>query len=259
MDYYEEKLKAFLDSINMLYVAFTRPVDALIVCGKLPKSPKGKDKLDLNTLKMKQCSDFALSIVKDLDGFDESTSIYEHGRWKDLKNTVKKPGDEPVQIREFELTEYHSHSWRKKTQLQMRGAAELGDALFTEAQQQGIRVHELISKVKYKSDLKMILDVPERVVLKQLIEHPEMADWFDSRWKVDTEVAILLPNGNAKRIDRINRTKDETLVIDFKTGVERDNDLRQIKNYINILSEMSYPKVRGYLVYLSRMEVVLVE
>ena len=259
MDYYEEKLKAFLDSINMMYVAFTRPVDALIVCGKLPKMPKGKEKLDLNALKMRQCSDLALSIVKDLEGFDQDTFIYEHGSLKNLNMTALKSQEPVVHIREFALSEYHSHSWRAKAHLQIRGTAQLGDALFSEAQRQGIRVHDLISKIKYKSDLSEILEAPERIVLTQLTEHSNMADWFDERWQVDTEVGILLPNGEAKRVDRINRTKDETVVIDFKTGAQRSHDQRQVKNYMQILSEMGYPRMSGYLVYLSGMEVVKVE
>ncbi len=258
MDYYEEKLKAYLDSINMLYVAFTRPVDTLIVCGKLPKPPKGKDKPDLAALKLKQCSDFALSIVKDLEGFDEETYVYEHGAWKNKLTQERSAEENKNNVREFELAEYHSHMWRDKANLQIKGAAELGEELFSEAQRQGIRIHDLISKVKYKRDLSLILDAPERLVLTKLTEHPELADWFDERWQVDTEVGILLPNGDSKRIDRINRNKEETIVIDFKTGSPRTYDQRQVKNYMQILGEMGYPKITGYLVYLAEMEVVKV-
>lgn len=253
MDYYEEKLKAFLDSINMLYVAFTRPVEALIVCGKLPKPPKGSDKPDLEALKLRKCSDFALAIVKDLDGFDEDNHTYEHGSWREKKiNNIY----EKAHTVEFSLTEYHSHLWREKAHLQMRGAAELGQELFSAAQREGIRTHELISRVKHKSDLSQILDAPERILITQLTEHPDMADWFEERWRVDTEVSILLPNGEAKRIDRINRTNEETVVIDFKTGVSRANDQRQVQSYMHILAEMGYPKISGFLVYLTEMVVV---
>jgi ATP-dependent helicase/nuclease subunit A len=252
MDYYEEKLKAFLDSINMLYVAFTRPVDALIVCGMAPS------KLNLESITLKNCSDFALAIVKDLDGFDSENLKYQKGEWKIIKPSelqTKDPGQKPLKS-EFQLTEYHSHTWRDKTQLQMRGAQEMGDEVFSEAQRQGIRTHELISKVKYKSDLSNVLDSPERLALTQMIEHPQMSDWFDPSWKVDTEIGILLPNGDAKRIDRINRSVDETLVIDFKTGSPRTHDQRQVKNYVGLMKEMGYPNVSGYLVYLTNMEVV---
>jgi ATP-dependent helicase/nuclease subunit A len=250
MDYYDERLKAFLDNLNLLYVAFTRPIDALIAFGKLPKPPKGASSPDLKSIKLKSSSDFVLSTVKDLDSFDEGSFTYTKGKWK-LHNGSKKT----IGTEEFALKTYHSHAWRDKVSLQMRGTNELGENVFTEAQRQGVRIHDLISRIKYKKDLESVADLPERTLLAEVVNHTQLSDWFDKKWIVDTEVTVLLPNGDFKRIDRINRTKGSTVVIDFKTGSPRDKDQKQVKEYMKILTEMGFLGISGHLVYLTDMEV----
>lgn len=250
MDYYDEKLKAFLDNLNLLYVAFTRPIDALIAFGTLPKPPKGASAPDLNNIKLKKCGDFVLSTVQGLDGFDESEFTYTQGKWKSQKGSRSGNLTE-----EFALNTYHSHPWREKVSIQMRGANELGENIFSEAQLQGVRIHDLISRIKYKKDLETLSDNPERDMMQIVVNHADLSDWFDEKWQVDTEVTILLPNGDFKRIDRINRNADETVVIDFKTGSPRTKDQKQVKEYMQILSEMGFKHISGRLVYLSEMVV----
>ncbi|MFY0598391.1 MAG: UvrD-helicase domain-containing protein [Cyclobacteriaceae bacterium] len=249
MEYYDEKLKAFLDNLNLLYVAFTRAASALIAFGKLPKPPKGADKPNLDKLKIKTIGDFALSTLKSHEGFEDEEFFYTKGKWGTSESIENQNADE------FSLEKYHSHPWREKANIQMRDALESGETVFSEATQQGIRIHDLISRVKYKTDLEFVLDTPERTFITKVIEDPKIADWFDEKWKVDTEVTVLLPSGDFKRIDRINRSSTETLVIDFKTGSPRNKDNKQVREYIQILTEMGFANVKGRLVYLADMDV----
>ncbi|MEP0368303.1 MAG: UvrD-helicase domain-containing protein [Cyclobacteriaceae bacterium] len=250
MDYYEEKLKAFLDNLNLLYVAFTRPVDALIAFGKLPKPSKGSSSPDLEKMKVRSVGDLALNIVRKLDGFDGDKYVYTKGDWSAPK------GKNATKVDEFELARYHSHAWRDKANIQMKDALGEGQDFFSEAIRQGVRIHDLISRVKHKKDLEHILDTPERSFITKVVEHPAVAEWFEEKWQVDTEVTILLPDGEFKRIDRINRQAGETIVIDFKTGSPRDKDKYQVKEYMKILREMGFANTTGRLLYLTDMEVM---
>lgn len=253
MQYYDEKLKAFLDNLNLLYVAFTRAANALIAFGKLPKPAKGATTPDLGSLKVKSVGDFALSTIKSASEFDESDYIYTKGKWNSEPEKKSRQKAE-----EFSLDRYHSHPWRQKANIQMKDTLQSGETVFSDAVQQGIRIHDLISRVKHKADLEFVLDTPERTFITKVIEDPKIADWFDEKWKVDTEVTVLLPNGEFKRIDRINRSAKENLVIDFKTGSPRSKDKAQVKEYIQLLNEMGFTNVTGQLVYLTDMEVVAV-
>jgi len=83
-----------------------------------------------------------------------------------------------------------------------------------------------------------------------------LEDWFETHWKVENEVGILLPGGDFKRIDRVNYKENETVVIDFKTGSPKSKDKTQVKEYMDILGQMGFPGIKGRLVYLTDFNVM---
>lgn len=249
MEYYDEKLKAFLDSLNLLYVGFTRGINAVIAFGKLPQRDKKTGLHDLTNVKLKTIGDFVLSTIKGFSGFDQSTFNYQHGSWSKPKEKTNPEVDE------FELSRYHSHPWRQKVDIQMKDTLDAERNVFSEATQMGIKIHDLISRVKYKKDLLRIVDSLEKEVIVKVIQDPKIESWFDEKWLVDTEVTMLLPSGDFKRIDRINRSESETIIIDFKTGIPRQKDRNQVTEYMKLMTEMGYKGVSGQLIYLADMSV----
>lgn len=237
-EYYQEKLKAYLDNLNLLYVAFTRPAKVLIGYGKLPKPGA----------KFGSAYDLIHALLAEKTEWDQSQSRYQSGEMGAIESST-------LPTREFGLSEYLTSSWRGKVSVQIRGSAELSEAVFVEATLQGIRTHDMLSKIRYRGDIDQYSGLEDFEKLKTIIEHPSIADWFDSRWQVANEVPILLPGGDFKRIDRINRLENETIVIDFKTGTKRNKDRYQVAEYVKILEEMGYPGVKGFLVYLNDLDV----
>ncbi|MBR07441.1 MAG: hypothetical protein CMP48_07120 [Rickettsiales bacterium] len=235
--YYEEKLKAYLDNLNLLYVAFTRPVEVLIGFAKLPAREN-----------LNYAYDLVLSHVKDSDYWDESENAYQVG-------ALKKPNLEHKETKEYGLQTYLSSPWRGKVSIQIKGSAELNESVFSDAQRRGTKLHDILSRIKYRKDLDQFSNLEHIVELTKIIEYPEVSNWFDDSWEVHTEVPILLPGGEFKRIDRLNLKKDQTVVIDFKTGTKRKKDHYQVKEYMKILGEMGYQQVTGYLIYLYDLSV----
>ena len=43
---------------------------------------------------------------------------------------------------------------------------------------------------------------------------------------------------------------NEMIVVDYKIGVPKEEHLSQVKEYMNLLSEMGYKNITGYLWYL---------
>lgn len=236
--YYQEKLKAYLDNINLLYVAFTRPVNVLYAYGKLPKEDK------LNGI-----NDLVFKYLSDQEDWDSSANAFSTG-------DIGAPAKHELGTMEYGLNHYLSSPWRGKVSLQIKGSAELNEASFTKATLRGIQLHQLLSRIKYHDDLEQFSGLQERVELTAVVEHVQIRDWFDPKWQVDTEVPILLPGGDFKRVDRVNRSGKETIIIDFKTGSPREKDHFQVREYIDIMQEMGYPGIKGYLVYLKKLEVV---
>ncbi|MFY0606041.1 MAG: UvrD-helicase domain-containing protein [Cyclobacteriaceae bacterium] len=237
-EYFEERLKAYLDNLNLLYVAFTRSVDVLIGIGKLPKT----------NAKFGTICDLLYPLLSSKNGWDG----YNH---RFVQGALVAQLPKLASSNEYGLTNYQSSPWRDKVNLQIKGSAELSEAVFVEATRKGIRMHEHLSRIRYTSDLEAFSNSEDYEDLSKIVLDTSIKEWFDPKWEVYNEVPILLPGGDFKRVDRINKSAEETVVIDYKTGAPRNKDISQVKSYMHLLSEMGHPKVSGYLVYLDDLNV----
>ena len=75
--------------------------------------------------------------------------------------------------------------------------------------------------------------------------------WFAPDNRVWKEAAILGPDGQEYRPDRVVRKPDGSVeVIDYKFGAQKDSYFRQVQRYMHLYKMMGFEKVRGYLWYL---------
>jgi ATP-dependent helicase/nuclease subunit A len=77
--------------------------------------------------------------------------------------------------------------------------------------------------------------------------------------RILNEISLLHPELGQRRPDRVFLRPEFTGVIDFKTGTPRKEDTDQLKEYMNVLSEMSPGSVRGWLIYPSLNQEIEVE
>ncbi len=247
-EYFQEKLKALIDSLNLLYVAFTRPEFELIGFAPKPKIKKGATEKDLF---IGNVHELLYVILTAQSGWQEDILTFSSG-------LALPQGHVPKNNHEFKLGRYHSGNWRSKIQLQIKGSAELNEAQFVAATARGILLHKLLSQIKSSEDLALFNEHEQYPLLKTIVEDKRIRPFFEKDWQVSCEVPILLPNGDFKRIDRLNEKAVETVIIDYKTGVKKEKDINQIKEYIELMSTMGRKQVSGILIYLDEMEVVVV-
>jgi len=88
-----------------------------------------------------------------------------------------------------------------------------------------------------------------------VVNHSFMGSWFTKEWKIKAEALVLLPGGVQKRIDRIMLGKNRTVIVDYKTGARKALDKEQVETYANVLTQMGYPNVQAFLVYLKGLKV----
>ena len=75
--------------------------------------------------------------------------------------------------------------------------------------------------------------------------------WFAPGMQVLREAAVLSPDGNELRPDRVVIFPDGSVaVVDYKFGAPKDSYLFQVRRYVNLYRKMGYRKVEGYLWYL---------
>ncbi|WP_462248534.1 UvrD-helicase domain-containing protein [Ekhidna sp.] len=250
--YQKEFAKWHLESLNVLYVAFTRAESALFVHCEPP--PSKKDKMYSNASKLL----WSFFEENELTGWDGGT------------NTFNK-GDVPIKHRVSEdamvhLKNYASNKWSAKLKVRKTGKAYYDDEV-EKSRNEGILLHQILSEIIHFEDTKRVLDKYElgmqitnedrlryENMINTLWKDDQVKSWFSGKGEVKTEVVVLPKDGEVKRMDRVVIDGDSATVVDFKSGVPKSQDNKQVQEYTALLNEMGY-HTKGFLLYLNNGEV----
>ena len=97
-------------------------------------------------------------------------------------------------------------------------------------------------------------------MLDKRLQDRRVADWFSPRWNVINECSIIMKDEQGKlttkRPDRVMYDEKETIVVDFKFASPRDEHREQVAAYKNLLEQMGYRQVTGYIWYVYSNKVV---
>ena len=258
----EEKTRAYLDNLNLLYVALTRAEFGVIITAEHPgKAKKGGTVARWIHTSIQQNENLQ-------SGWNEASQEFVSGDWHQRREDSKKESTTRI-----ELHSYYSSRWRDTLVIRQAGATFF-DGIKSDQRNKinyGIHLHAVLSRIQYANDIPLTLDrlVQEGLILTEekppiqqqldeLMAHPLVGHWFSSEWKVRTEVSILLPGGIWNRIDRLITKDGRAIVIDFKTGEKSKTDQKQVTAYIQILQRMNFTEVEGYLLYTRDQEVISV-
>ena len=75
--------------------------------------------------------------------------------------------------------------------------------------------------------------------------------WFSPEAEIRSEAAILAPDGEEYRPDRVVVGPDGGVqIVDYKFGTPKEGYVWQVRRYVNLYRKMGYQKVEGYLWYL---------
>jgi len=86
----------------------------------------------------------------------------------------------------------------------------------------------------------------------------QIAPWFQEGLDIKKEAGILVPGVGEIRPDRVVIDQDQAIIIEFKTGMPRQQDVAQVRKYREALIDLGYEKVNGYILYLVGNEIVSV-
>lgn len=262
--YYEEQMQAYLDHLNLLYVAFTRPEDRLYVFAQRPPKAVLKTTADL----------LYQTIAQRVQGDEASPNAGAWGYcWDDTAGVlaigtpvVQAPSPSPPAP--TDLQQCVTNYWHRQV-VKSRGSAWEGLEKWTAQRSYGKMVHRLLAQLTHFQDLPAVLAAfeaaedmapAERTQLEQqltaLFRHPQVKDWFSSAWEVKNEAAILTPTDQVLRPDRVLLKPGQAVVIDFKTGARHEHHAQQVQAYMTLLRAMGHVQVAGYLLYLEEEAVV---
>lgn len=257
-DYYRERMRGYMDSLNLLYVAFTRAKDLLYI--GIPPS------LDRQ---MKTVGDLLHSL------WDRSPSEEPCSERLDtfLHNGLLSLGQMP----EYELAQREEDPWQFRSYPVNRDNRSLKvrfrddhyfvdeEGMFRTGRGYGTMMHLIFSRIRTIGDLETVLDQLQKegqipwkereeleTLLHQKLRAPLVNAWFSegNATRVFNERTILCGDGTVLRPDRVIGEGKRITVVDFKFGeLEKPSHRNQVLTYMERLREMGYDPVDGYLWY----------
>ena len=264
--YYHEKLHAYIDGLNALYVAFTRAREELIVFtpGAEVRRTKAISRLIRDSL---QETDIATTAGGDVlqsfaEGFrTDEEDVFEWGTWWHTQPPREVSAEEiPVCRLPSVLPEVRIHLRRHH-----RGGS-LGDAV----RRYGLLMHEILSNIRTYDDIRRAVAVKESTGeisrkeseelagrLERALRKTKVKDWFDGNLHVMNETEILSGDSRSYRPDRVMTDGNVVYVVDYKFGEQREEShRRQVNTYCKLICNMGYEKVKGYLWYVDADEII---
>ncbi len=271
--YYEELVMAHIDNINLLYVALTRAREELHLY--IPRR-KGKAK------------DTSVSTVGDLlSGALDASG--ESARLGGIEGRTTRR-DDTLAVTEFGTpalyagpapgankaiaTGYPSRDPGVRVRLRLPSRRYFEDEAASPAlspRSYGVLMHKVFENAETAADLQRALaalrsdgalSAAEAANVEQLVaralEDGCIASWFSGEWeRVRNEHDIIVPHGGGRRPDRVMVRRGQAVVVDYKFGArELPAHRTQIEQYKQLLLQMGYRQVEGYLWYVSEGRVV---
>ncbi|MDB4608705.1 UvrD-helicase domain-containing protein [Flavobacteriaceae bacterium] len=242
-----------LDDHNVLYVAMTRPVEQLILISNLKKRTPKTDELKNTYPSLIQNYLQIKNVANDLD---TDSVFYFEGK----KRTVVESKNIKKETNDFYI-ESKTKRWKDSLMTQSYAPEEVKQ---NSPKLWGILIHDLLSKIESSEDIDWVLKEASiqgkiknekidsiREIILNVINHTELASYFTNEYTVWNERDILIPNKDNVRPDRLMYNGENLVLIDYKTGKAKKQDVDQIKYYENIISEIFYDKpINSYLVYI---------
>lgn len=266
-DYINEKRFNYIDNLNLLYVAFTRAKERLIIFAPMSS---GKNIVNVADLLWNSISDLSLPrttenvILGDFLTESDDRWFFQIG-----KPTIKMSSAEDWEIDTYRIGKWHSSPYDERLKLRLNSIGFFSD---DGSRDYGKLMHDIVSDVKSLSDIpeavdRKVLDgelkeqerEPLTERLYKYLSIPEVSDWYSGKYTVLNETELLQRGGRFFRPDRIMIDNDRIIVADYKFGeVEKNSYIAQVKRYVEIVKGMGYRSVEGALFYVKSGKVLYI-
>lgn len=255
--YTEISTKRLLDDVNLLYVAFTRAIDELIIGMPGPSA---------------RSSSLAKDIIEALSAV-----------WPDFENELEIGSPTKASVggakKEYALrpsSRLDMDIYPLSNRRAIWSKVRLEEKYYSldNARDRGIILHDIMASIRKKEDVDRAVndlrhvrkakeltenDIDEiRSIIHDRVFDPRASRWFEGYTRLLSERPIALSGDHTKRPDRVVWTADGHIdVIDYKSGSQNPKKyFKQVRGYKDLLNSIGYERVRGFLYYLDSGEIV---
>lgn len=250
LDLQQKSLKE-LDNYNLLYVTYTRAVEALFIITE--------DKVRHNP-KPNYTSGLLKSFLQANNLYVENQQVYAFGQInQSRKSSLQPTGTAHLKAEKFISNSLIDRKLHVKTDAYIYGDKDRDSAI-----QYGNLIHALLAKIYTKADVPMViqnfvnlgeLNQKEAAFLKEkihlLIQHPALKNYYMEGLEVYNERELIDQYQHIHIPDRLVMTsQEEVVIIDYKTGQVLPKHRTQVEQYAGLLSEIGYRVSKKLLVYI---------
>lgn len=240
-EFKKEQELTYIDNINLLYVAFTRPEEQLYILSNAISESK-KKKNEEETPSVNKLLHGVLPKLA-LNNATNNTQLFSYGNRlnpeKKQENTTPEITLAPVPFHPF------------KENILLANKKE-----YNEAQTRGNLIHEILSKINHPTQLHnaVLATAPDNIdeylkIAQNIIDLFIQKGWFDAQWQNMNERNIIF-NGKLLRADRVLISHTECVIIDYKTGAAETEHAKQLTAYKNAYATLLNKKTSAYLLYI---------
>jgi ATP-dependent helicase/nuclease subunit A len=256
--YYTERMKGYMDRLNLMYVAFTRARDLLYI---------GIPHKEANDVK--NTGDLMQAILDRVPDDQPCTGVLRSS----MKGKVFSLGEmpsyklEPEAEDPWKFVSYPVNRGKRLLKVHLRSDQYFVDeeGIFRTGRMYGNMMHQLFSMIDTAEDVDRAVEsltkdglLPEKereslaLYVREMIARKDISDWFSlsESLSIFKERSLLCGSGEVLRPDRVIVEGDRATVIDFKFGeTEKASYHKQVSQYMEQLKLMGFKRVEGYLWY----------
>ena len=298
-NYKDEHLQNVVDNMNLLYVAFTRASKSLHILSPRMSDKRQKEGLKTQSRRGEILQWTLKKVAEELAQYQpiyeettqaDGTTIFQLGS---LDHTLTKETDDkekpdtenvflksvtphPIRLESFATTASFRQSNRSMEFVSGEDSQPTRRLTYIKL---GNVLHTLFSHIVTLDDIPAMMNELEMegivyddelsreelsAKIQQALDNEQVKEWFSSKWTIYNECTIIEPDNSTgktfeHRPDRVMSDGEQTIVVDFKFGVPRQEYEHQVQRYMQLLRQMGKPNVIGYLWYVLRNEVVRVQ
>lgn len=248
--YQTKSQEEILDTINVLYVALTRAEEQLHIISSYKVTSKG----EIST--SRTLATYFINFLQLNANFSIEQKDYVFG------SSVRQS-----QPKKFTQNKAEIHAVANALDFSSIKIAKKEALMWGTLQQDAIEfgniLHQILSYIIKKDDLQFaitksleegLIQLSQKTIfenkIKQIINHPELEDFFNPNYTVFTEHNIISPNEINLKPDRLVIHNNEAFLIDYKTGSPEEKHKQQIENYVRVIEKMNLKVSKKVLLYI---------
>ncbi len=274
-EYFRELVYSHIDNVNVLYVALTRAAESLHIF--VPHKPSTKKRELTNT----KIGDVLLHVIdvrgeeaqlgraltgKVTEGVDSRTITFG-------EPSAPTPDRSTTKERLHIMEHYPTAKCDLRLRLPSQRYSEDNHGVI-DARHMGVLMHKTFEEATSQEDIFSRLEsmrvnghinhteysTLNEGILKTL-NNPIVKEWFAGEWDdIRNENDIIVPQSNQiRRPDRVMIRGGKAIVVDYKFGAKHNSTYaKQLRGYMELLLQMGYKRVEGYIWYIKSGEIVAV-